>query len=389
MSDTSTRRNASPAPAPRTIALVGVNGFGLQHLEALQPLIHNDRCRLVAVADPSPPAGRSAELVGDTPQYQSLPDLLGAVAPDVVIVSTPLHTHRELAAMALRAGSHVLLEKPPTVSLAEFDELLAEVRRSGRACQVGFQSLGSSAYAEIEQVVTAGEIGEVTGVGIVGTWVRATSYYERAPWAGRRTFRGVPVVDGVVTNPLSHAIATALRIDGSRRSQDVADVALDLFRAHDIEADDTSSVVVTTTRGTRIAAGLTLCASEQTSPRIIVHGSQGSVIHYYKDDVVEVATSAGTRTIACTTTSLLGNLLDHIADPQVPLLSSLEDSGAFMRVLEAVRTAADPIAISDEHVEWRDDAAGLHPVVHEVEHWCEQVAAQLRSFGELGAPWTR
>ncbi|WP_246099775.1 Gfo/Idh/MocA family protein [Tessaracoccus rhinocerotis] len=368
---------------------MGVNGFGLQHLLALQPLLRAGRCRLVAVADPSPPTGRSEELVGTTPRFASLEDLLADDVPDVVIISTPLHTHRGLAELALRAGSNVLLEKPPTVSLAEFSELCEVVRETGRTVQVGFQSLGSSSYAVIDRAIAAGEIGEVTGIGVVGTWLRATSYYERSTWAGRRTFRGLPVVDGVVTNPLSHAIATALRIDGSRRSEDVSEVSLDLYRAHDIEADDTSSVAVTTARGTRIAAGLTLCAAEQTQPRVVVHGSSGSITFYYKLDVVEVANAAGTRRIECSTTPLLQNLLDHVADPETALLSSLEDSGAFMRVLEAVRTAPDPTPIGDRHVEWRTDSAGRHPVVHEVEHWCEQVASQLRSFTDLGAPWAR
>lgn len=388
MSDSSTRRNASPAPDPANIALVGVNGYGLQHLLSLQPLIDNERCRLVAVADPSPPSGRSEELLGDTPRFASLADLLEAHTPDVVIVSTPLHTHRPLAATALRAGCDVLLEKPPTVSLAEFSELLDVVRETGRACQVGFQSLGSSAHAEIERMVAAGEIGEVTGIGIVGTWVRPTSYYARAPWAGLRTFRGLPVVDGVVTNPLSHSIASALRIVGARRIVDVSDVELDLYRAHDIEADDTSSVVITTARGTRIAAGLTLCAAAQSEPRIIVHGSTGSIIHYYNLDRVEVTTAAGTRRIECTNTSLLENLLDHAADPAVALLSSLEDSGAFMRVLEAVRTAPDPAPVADELVEWRTDGVGHHPVLDDVEAWCERVAKELQTFTTLGAPWT-
>lgn len=389
MSETSTPPKTSPTPGPRTIALVGVNGFGLQHLLALQPLIDNGRCRLVAVADPSPPTGRSVELVGETPRFDSLADLLEAHTPDVVIIATPLHTHRDLAAMALRAGCNVLLEKPPTVSLAEFTELQEVVDQTGRACQVGFQSLGSSAYAEIEGVVAAGEVGTITGIGIVGTWVRPTSYYARAPWAGRRTFNGLPVVDGVVTNPLSHSIASALRIEGARRTGDIVDVDLDLYRAHDIEADDTSSVVITTTGGTRIAAGLTLCAKEQTEPRIVVHGSLGTITHYYKVDLVEVTTADGTRRIQCTSTSLLENLLDHVADPGVALLSSLEDSGAFMRVLEAVRTAPDPAQVADEHVDWRTDDVGHHPVLRDVEDWCEQVAAQLQSFSALGAPWTR
>ena len=136
-------------------------------------------------------------------------------------------------------------------------------------------------------------------------------------------------------------------------------------------------------------AGLLGVSGISSEPRVIVHGTKGSVTYYYKLDQVDVATAQGTRRIECTTVTLLENLMDHVADPEVPLLSSLEDSGGFMRVLEAVRTAPDPTPIADEHVEWRDDEQGYHPVVHEVEEWCEKVAAELRSFTALGAPWTR
>lgn len=371
------------------VGLVGVHGYGLQHLRALQPLIRQGRCELVAVADPATALGESADLVGHAPQFGSLEELLAHHRPDVVILSTPLHTHKTLATTALRAGCNVLLEKPPTVTLEEFSELVSVAQETGKACQVGFQSLGSSAYDEIDRVIADGEIGQVTGIGVVGTWVRPVTYYQRTPWAGRRTFEGRAVVDGVVTNPLSHSIATALRIEGSRRSQDIAHVDIDLYRAHDIEADDTSSVVLRTTGGTRIAAGLTLCASQPADPRVIVQGTEGSITYYYKLDLVDVATGRGTRRIECSTVTLLENLMDHTADPSVPLLSSLEDSGGFMRVLEAVRTAPDPTRIADEHVDWRDDEQGFHPVVRDVEAWCEKVAAELQSFTALGAPWTR
>ena len=45
----------------------------------------------------------------------------------------------------MRAGADVLLEKPPTASLAEFEQLSAVVAETGRACQVGFQAQASQA----------------------------------------------------------------------------------------------------------------------------------------------------------------------------------------------------------------------------------------------------
>ena len=75
---------------------------------------------------------------------------------------TPIHTHAELALTAAAAGSHVLLEKPPTPTLAEFDRLRDGLAATGRACQVGFQTLGSHALPHVRALIAEGAIGAVT-----------------------------------------------------------------------------------------------------------------------------------------------------------------------------------------------------------------------------------
>jgi hypothetical protein len=103
-------------------------------------------------------------------------------------------------------------------------------------------------------------------------------------------------------------------------------------------------------------------------------------------------------------TGLLENLL--LARSGERLLCDVRDTGAFMQVLEAVRTAADPSPITDELISWQDGVTGpdgsavlggtqgnpvgdaRHPVVHDVAEWCERAAREQRTFTELGAPWT-
>ncbi|GAA4428120.1 Gfo/Idh/MocA family oxidoreductase [Georgenia halophila] len=367
------------------VAVVGAMGFGRVHLHALRDITAT--AALCAVVDPRPLKGEVEELAAGAPRYASLTDLLAQDRPDVVVIASPIPTHAPLAEEAMRAGCHVLLEKPPTATFADYGHLRRLARETGSACQVGFQADGSSAYAEIDAVVASGEIGDVRGVGGVGTWVRDTSYYTRAAWAGRRRVDGVEVVDGVVTNPFAHAVAAALRLAGARRAEDVAVVETDLFHANDIEADDTSSVRIVTSSGLPVAVGLTLCATDNSEPRVIVHGTDGHVVLRYKSDVVDVVSPAGTRRLTCTSTGLLPNLVGHVRDREVPLLSALDDAGGFMRVMEAVRTAPEPAPIGPEHVTWREDDLGRHAVVHDVEDWCHRVAEEMQTFSTLGAPW--
>ena len=368
-----------------TFAVLGIHGYGRLHLSELAQLATDGIAKVVAVADPRGAEG--TELPPGVPCYGDLDELLAHVVPDVVVLATPIHTHAPLAVQAMRTGAHVLVEKPTAASLAELAELVAVSQETGRAVQVGFQSFGSHAFAEIERLVAAGAVGEVTGVGGVGTWLRTIAYYQRSRWAGMRSLDGIPVVDGVVTNPLAHAVATALKIAGAVRAEDVASVEVELFHAHDIEADDTSSVRVVTAAGTTATFGLTLCATGHDNPVVTVQGTEGEIALAYTADVLEVRTAAGVQTQHVGRTSLLRNLVDHLAEPSVPLLAPAVETGAFMRVLEAVRTAPEVRIIAGEHVTWEGEGADAHPVIADIESWCARAALEHKLFSELGAPW--
>lgn len=370
---------------PARIALVGAHGFGLVHLRNLDRLTQQGAVVLDAVADPQPPdAGSVPE---GTPSFASLDELLAArPAPDVAIVATPLQTHGPLGAAALDAGANLYLEKPPVPSLAAYRELLAHAQRSGRAVQVGFQSLGSHALPAIDALVASGEIGSVQAIGAFGTWTRDLAYYARSPWAGKRRLNGVEVIDGVVTNPLAHAVATALRIAGAQREEDVASIDTDLYHAHHIEADDTSTVRLRTVNGLTIMCALTLCATESAEPWVTVYGTEGEADFHYTQDRLVVRTADGEREERYGRTDLTENLLDHAATG-APLLSSLEDAGAFMRVLEAIRTAPEPRQITDEYVDWVGEGQSERPIVRGIEQALARAVKGRATFSELGLPW--
>ena len=372
-----------------TFAVVGIHGYGAHHLAELERMRADGVGEVVAVADPRGGDG-ARHLPEGTPVHPDLDALLAAGTPDVVVIATPIHTHLPLATRALQAGAAVLLEKPTTASLAEFTELTEVAEKAGRPVQVGFQSFGSAALDRIEEYLRAGAIGEVRGIGGVGLWRRTRSYYNRSRWAGHRHLDGVDVVDGVVTNPLAHAVATALRIDGSTRAEDVAEVEVDLFRVNEIEADDTSAVRLRTSRGTPIALGLTLATESEgwVAPTVTVRGTAGQLRLSYTEDVLTITSAAGEHTEKLGRTGLLRNLADHLSTG-APLLSSLVDTGAFMRVLEAVRTAPDPHQVDPQYFTRHGAGEDEYRVLHGVDSWCQKVATELDTFTALGAPWTR
>ncbi|MDF2807933.1 MAG: dehydrogenase, partial [Cellulosimicrobium sp.] len=129
-----------PGQAAVPVAVVGVHGHGGSHLRTVAALAGQGRVRLSAVVDPRRPDEAPA------PWFPTLGDLLSssdaAVRPEVVVISTPIPTHLPLARAAMEAGVDVLLEKPTAASLAEHLALVEVAERTGRRCQVGFQTFG-------------------------------------------------------------------------------------------------------------------------------------------------------------------------------------------------------------------------------------------------------
>jgi predicted dehydrogenase len=375
-----------------TVTLAGPLGFGHHYRARLAVLAAQGRARLGAVVDHRDP-GALEDVPDGTPWFESLEGNLASpdpsVRPDVVIVSTPMHTHRALAETALRAGCDVMLEKPPTPSAADHAALLDVVRETGRLCQVGFQTFGSTALDTARQMVADGVVGEVRHVGTVGSWTRTRAYWERSAWAGKRRVEGVDVVDGVVTNPLAHAVVTALELGGVRRSEQVASVEVDLYRANPIEADDTSSVLVRSVDGPTFSFALTLCAPVRTPARITVYGSQARLVLYYETDRIEVHRPEGVELLSGSRVPLLDDLLDARRRGDGVLRCPLEATGAFTQVLEAVRTAPDPRPVPEALVAWTGEGDDARPVVSEVEAWSDRVADGPALFRDLGAPWAR
>ena len=272
-----------PTRIPR-IGVASVHGHGASHVSAARELEREGRAVLAAVADHRAPGPE----LGGVPAYHEASEMIASERLDVIVISTPMHTHLPLAEQALAAGAHVLLEKPPTPTLDEFHRLVAASAASGRAVQLGFQSLGSSAVPEMRRRIAEGAIGEPVRFGALATWVRTEAYWRRSAWAGRRALDGVPVVDGAVTNPLAHAVATGLAIAGAPGESDVAGVRLDLYRANDIEADDTSSLVVDLADGRTLACALSLTAARSSEPCIVVEGTTGRLVLWYTLDVIQL-----------------------------------------------------------------------------------------------------
>jgi predicted dehydrogenase len=133
--------------------------------------------------------------------YGNLDDLLRDAHPDLVLVCTPPNAHYEHALASLRAGVSVLVEKPPVISLREFDELVTAEGAAvgaGAGPEVGaavgagagpwlatvFQHRFGSGQRRLKALVADGTLGRPLLAVCHTTWFREQAYFD-VPWRGR------------------------------------------------------------------------------------------------------------------------------------------------------------------------------------------------------------
>lgn len=373
---------------PVRVVLAGARGHGLWHLANLRRLTKAGLVDLVGVCDVDRVDLTEFDGLGEPVQSDDLGALIERTAAEITILVTPIHTHAALAVTAMHAGSHLLLEKPPAGSLADFEWISTAARDTGRACQVGFQALGSEAIPFLRKVIAGGQLGRLTGVGVAGAWDRPASYFTRSLWAGRRRLGGVAVTDGALTNPFAHAVAAALAVAEAEQLGAVTEIDVELYRANPIEADDTSCVRLRLPDGTALTIAVTLCAPGRNEPYLVVHGETGqATLDYTLDQVTLRPAGSAPTTTTHARTDLLENLVAHIRTG-TQLLVPLSRTGSFMQVVEAVRLAPEPLPIPADHQEaHRSAGVVIRRVVPGIVDATARSADRLALYSELDLPW--
>ena len=94
-------------------------------------------------------------------RYPSVAELLTDANLELVVVNTPSSTHFELASQAMRAGKHVLLEKPVATSVAQLQELLALAKQTGRHLLAYQNRRWDSDFGAVARMVASGQLGQL------------------------------------------------------------------------------------------------------------------------------------------------------------------------------------------------------------------------------------
>ncbi|MEJ7766077.1 MAG: Gfo/Idh/MocA family oxidoreductase, partial [Acidimicrobiales bacterium] len=139
------------------IAVVGAGAWGMNHVRAWSRLGH---LRLVCDSDPQRLA-EAQEVAPEADVAKTIQEVLSRDDIDSVVVATPAVTHAELAVAALRAGKHVLVEKPLATRLADAEAVVAAADEAGRTLLVGHVLEYHPAVLKLRQLIDAGALGRL------------------------------------------------------------------------------------------------------------------------------------------------------------------------------------------------------------------------------------
>lgn len=140
------------------IGVIGCGYWGPKHARNFHEL---PEAELTWIADLN--SERLAHMQALYPYIQTTQDYRRMLESDVdgVVLATPVATHHRLGLEILRAGKHLLIEKPLAASAAEAEELVEVADQHNRALMVGHTFVYNPAVETVREIIQSGELGEI------------------------------------------------------------------------------------------------------------------------------------------------------------------------------------------------------------------------------------
>ncbi len=158
------------ADKPRwSVERAGVGAIGMRYQGSVIANIARQFGDIVAVCDVDGHVRDQAKAsFGTTPQaFVDYRQLLQHPGVDVVLIGTPDHWHAKMLIDAVRAGKHVYVEKPLTLTVAEGDQVRRAVSQTDRVVQVGSWQRSDHRFRQAVEMVRQGRIGKLQRVEVV------------------------------------------------------------------------------------------------------------------------------------------------------------------------------------------------------------------------------
>ncbi len=251
---------------PLGIGIIGAGHIMKSH--ALAYLASPEMARLVAVADTNAKRARSAkdlyrfDLACD--DYQ---ELLARDDIHAVSVCTPAEAHTPVVLDALRAGKHVLCEKPMATNLADADRIIQAADQTDRTISFVFQLRSEATHKRMRGMIAQGHIGRPLSAKLCVHLRKKPAYYKAAPGRGSWKTDG----GGVLVNQAIHQLDALISFLGEPVA---VGAVMDTF-VQPIEAEDTIVGWVRFKSGAVASIDCTACAQKKEFSITVIGASAG------------------------------------------------------------------------------------------------------------------
>ncbi|RFC47955.1 MAG: putative dehydrogenase [Verrucomicrobia bacterium] len=249
--------------------IIGAGMIAKFHAQAIRGMADGE---LVSVYGRRPEAAAELGRELGCRAFSDLDQFLADPALEIVTIATPSGAHLEPALAAIRAGKHVIVEKPLEVTTERIDQMIHAARASGVTLSGIFNRRFTPAVVALKRAVDLGRFGKITMADAYVKWYRTQQYYDSGAWRGTWALDG----GGAVMNQGIHTVDQLIYLAGDVRSVCASTACL----AHTgIEVEDTAVAAVEFVSG---ALGVIQCSTacwSSTGHPAEVHlcGEKGSV----------------------------------------------------------------------------------------------------------------
>ena len=254
-------------------ALVGCGKIGQTHAEILGTLSES---HFVAVCDRDLARAQALAKLHQVKAYDNLTNMIVDSGIRMVVVSTPHPAHAVPTIKAIRAGAHVLVEKPMATSLKDCDAMMEAAEKAKIKLGVMSQRRLYEPVQRVKAAIEGGKIGPpVLGTVVMLGW-RSEAYYRSDPWRG--TWQGEG--GGVLVNQAPHQLDLLQWFMGPI---DELFGYWDNLNHPSIEVEDTAIAVVRFNNG---SLGSIIVSNSQKPglyAKVHVHGENGASVGVQTD----------------------------------------------------------------------------------------------------------
>ncbi len=216
-------------------AIVGCGGIGNVHAEVLSKL----GISIAAVADIIPERSENLAKHTGARVYSSFEEMIELESITTLHICTPHYLHVPMAEYALSKNIKVIMEKPPAITVEQFENLAKAEENSRAKLGICFQNRYNTEVVTALKALKSGEVGKILGVRAFLTWNRGKGYYLDSGWRGKIATEGA----GVLINQAIHTLDLICHLCGKPQSVDarIAEHHLNGI----IEVEDTAEAFIT------------------------------------------------------------------------------------------------------------------------------------------------